>query len=371
MNRNAYAFFDDSSPGRIPQERPDAVKHASLVTPPHILTMGPAVYLALLGIVLGLILTTAFPVRAAELRISKQYGINYLPLIVAEQQKSIEKKAGEAGIRDLKVQWVTLGGGAAANDALLSGSVDLIALGVPPFIRLWEKTGGKAKALAAFADFPPVLNSNNPAVKSIRDFTDKDRIALPAVKVSLQSLILQMAAAEEFGIENYEKYDNITVTAKHPDALIALVSRKSEITAHFTQDPFAFEELKHPGIHTVLDGYDVLKGRFTSQVLAGTEDFYTKNRVLADIVALALKEAVNWIEGNKEEAAKLYIASAKSKESVADLVAIINNPRVGYSSTPLKTMVFADFLYAVKAVKTKPSTWKDLFFPVVHAEQGS
>lgn len=312
--------------------------------------------------------TTAF---AGELRISKQYGINYLPLIVLEEQGLIEKRAKEAGLGDVKVTWVTLGGGAAANEALLSGSVDFIALGVPPFVRLWDKTNGKAKGLAAFAEFPPVLNTSNPNVKTFRDFTEKDRIALPAAKVSLQSLILQIAVAKEFGIEKYDKLDHLTVTARHPDALIALTSGKSEITGHFTQEPFAYAELQHPGIRTVLDAYDVLGGKFTSQILAGTTAFYEQNPKLSAVVAAALDEAITWINANKEEAAKLYITSSKSKEPVEVLVAILNDPRAGFTSTPRKTAVFSDFLYETKAIKTKPASWKDLFFPLAHNAGGS
>jgi NitT/TauT family transport system substrate-binding protein len=36
-------------------------------------------------------------------------------------------------------------------------------------------------------------------VKTIADFSDKDRIALPAVTVSVQARILQMAAAKQWG----------------------------------------------------------------------------------------------------------------------------------------------------------------------------
>jgi NitT/TauT family transport system substrate-binding protein len=119
-----------------------------------------------------------------EITISKQYGIHYLPLIVAEDLKLIEKHAKAAGLGEVKAHWATFSGGSAANDALLSGSVDLVSGGTAPLIRIWAKTQGsnnEVKALAALDQIPITLNTNNPKVKTIADFSDDDRIALPAV----------------------------------------------------------------------------------------------------------------------------------------------------------------------------------------------
>jgi NitT/TauT family transport system substrate-binding protein len=308
--------------------------------------------------------------QGAELRISKQYGINYLPLIVLEQHQILEKNAEAAGLGKLAVSWTTLAGGAAANDALLSGSVDIIALGVPPFIRLWDKSKGQAKGLVPLSEFPPSLTTNNPDVKTFGDFTEKDRIALPAVKVSLQALLLQMAAAKEYGLAGYDRFDHLTVTMSHPDGLLALTSGKSEITGHFTQEPFLSAELKHPGVRVVLDGYDVL-GAATYQLLAASTRFYEQNTKLAEVVVQSLEEADAWIAANPQQAAELYVKAAKSKESPAEILAMLQNPHAGYTTTPKKTITFSDFLYAVKAIGKKPADWKELYFPPVHGKTGS
>ena len=102
---------------------------------------------------------------------------------------------------------------------------------------------------------PMYLNPRNPNVRSIKDFTEKDKIALPAVKVSIQSVTLQMAAEKLFGEGNHNKLDALTVTLSHPDALVALLSGGSEITAHFTTPPYQYQELEKPGIHTVPVSY--------------------------------------------------------------------------------------------------------------------
>ncbi|MBU4424032.1 MAG: ABC transporter substrate-binding protein, partial [Gammaproteobacteria bacterium] len=124
------------------------------------------------------------PAHAAEgqLRIAQQFGIVYLLLNVAQEQKLIEKHGKAAGV-DIKVDFLKLSGGSAVNDALLSGNIDIAGAGVGPLFTLWDRTKGKqnVKGVASLGNFPYYLVSNNPAVKTIADFTDKDRIALPAV----------------------------------------------------------------------------------------------------------------------------------------------------------------------------------------------
>src|SRR5437016_13282502 len=104
---------------------------------------------------------------------------------------------------------------------------------------------------------PLYLNTRNPNVKALKDFTDKDRIALPAVKVSIQAITLQMAAEKAFGEGQQNKLDPITVTLSHPDAQTALLSGQSEITAHFSSPRYQYQQLKYAAIHRVLSPYDV------------------------------------------------------------------------------------------------------------------
>lgn len=329
--------------------------------------------LAALSIFVVMLVASALPAAAEvkEVRIAKQYGLGYLPLIVAEQQRLIEKHAKTVGLGDVKVTWATLGGGSATNDALLSGSVDYVSSGVAPMIVLWAKSGGAVKGLAALDTSPLFLNSNNPNVKSIRDFSDKDRIALPAVKVSIQAIVLQMAAAKAFGFENYAKLDRLTVSMKHPDAMAALLSGRSEINAHLTSPPFMFQELDDKRVRTVLNSYDVLGGPHTFNVISTTKTFYEANPKVNKAVLAAIEEADEFIKKNRRVAAEIYIKSSGSKESLNDLLSQLNNPSLGYSTTPTNLARFADFMYQTGTIKTKPNSWKDLFFSTVHGKQGS
>jgi NitT/TauT family transport system substrate-binding protein len=272
--------------------------------------------------------------ESTRLRISKQYGVNYLPLIVLEGRKLIEKNAKDAGLGELTVEWVTFGGGATANDALLSGSVDLISGGIAPFVRLWDKTNGGVKSLGTLDQSPLILNSTNPAVRKLADFTGKDKIAVPSVKVSIQALVLQVQAAKEFGKDKYDQLDHLTVALSHPDALVALTSGRSEITAHFTNEPYASVEQQN-GAHFVFNSYDVFGSRHSTNLVSTTADFYNSKPKLAALILKSLNEADEWIAANKREAAQLYLDLTKSNEPLDLILSIISRPEIAYTTKPL------------------------------------
>lgn len=314
--------------------------------------------------VLLLLATSAFA-ELKELTISKQYGLSYLPLIVLEEKKLIEKYALNDGLGDVKVNWATFGGGSVANDALLSGNAQIVGGGNGPFIRLWDKTQGKVKALAALNESPIVFVSNNPNVKSVKDLTEKDKIAVPSAKVSVQALLLQIATAKEFGIKSYDKFDNLTVSLKNPDAFAAVTSGNSEVTGHIGLEPYSTLELQNPNVHKVFDSFEVLGGAHTTNLIWTTEDFYKQNPKLSKAVVSALNEANDWIAKNQDEAVKLYLASYKSDES-PELVAKVLKNSITFNTKPRENItVFSNFLYDVGATKLKASSWQELFFDAV------
>jgi len=148
-------------------------------------------------VVAGLLASLGARAEVAEVRLSKQYGLPYLPFMVMEQFSFLEKQAEKQGLA-LKVQWTTLSNATAMMEAILSGQMDFIAPGVPTLATMWDKTVGtpnEIRAVSAVQSMPYVLVTRSANIKSIRDFTDKDRIALPAVKLTGHAIALQMAAA--------------------------------------------------------------------------------------------------------------------------------------------------------------------------------
>ncbi len=308
----------------------------------------------------------------SEIKVAQQYGISYLPLMVMEEQKLIEKHAKAAGV-DVTVGWAKFAGGNVMNDALLSGSLQFASGGVAPLVTLWARTKGNldVKAVSAINSMPLYLNTRNPAVKTIADFTDKDRIALPAVKVSIQAITLQMAAEKTFGEGQQNRLDPLTVSMSHPDAQTALLSGASEIDAHFSSPPFQYQQLKQPAIHTVLNSYDVLGGPATFNVVWTSSKFRTENPKLYDAFVKALDEATAFINRDHRAAAETYLRMSKGKDSVADILAMLDDPAIVYTTTPQNVMKYVSFMLKTGAIKTKPDSWKDLFFPNAQGLPGS
>ena len=326
------------------------------------------------AVAFGAVALMGTPVRAEvkEVRLAKQFGVSYLPLIVMEQHGLIEKKARAAGLGDVKTTWARFSSGAVMNDALLSDNVDFASGGVGPLVKIWAATKGRlnVKGVSAINSMPLFLNTNNPKVKSLRDFTENDRIALPAVKVSIQAVTLQMGVEQVFGAGHYDKLDHLTVSMKHPDGMAALISG-TEITAHFTSPPFMFQELENPKVHTVTTSFDILGGPATFNVVWATERFRKSNPRTYAAVYAALEEAMDIIAKDKRAAAALYVKSTKSKLAVDSVARMISDPSVHYTTTPLNTMKYANFMRKVGAIKVKPDNWQELFFDNVRNLKGS
>lgn len=308
---------------------------------------------------------------AKEVSIARQFGDSYLPLMVMERRMLVEKHARKKGLGEVKVNWTQVSGGAAANDALLSGRLDFVSGGVGPMLTIWSATRGKVKGVAALNTMPLLLNTNNEKVRTLRDFTAEDRIAVPAVRVSMQAVLLRMAAAREFGESQFDKLDPLTVTMKQADATAALLSRSAGVSAHFGNSPFQFAQLQDPGIKTVVSSFDILGGPATFGVVWATAKFRDENPKLYQAVFDALGEAMEIINADKPAAAKLYVEMAGPGNRPEFVQDILQNPQVSFSRTPLKTFSLARFMYKVGQIKLEPKAWKDYFFPEAHAFDGS
>ncbi|AJG24038.1 ABC transporter substrate-binding protein [Cupriavidus basilensis] len=308
-----------------------------------------------------------------KIRIAEQFGVVYLLLNVARDQQLIEKHGKQQGV-DVKVEWTQLSGGAAVNDALLSGAIDIAGAGVGPLLTVWDRTHGKqnVKGVASLGNFPYYLVSNNPKVKTIADFTDKDRIALPAVSVSVQSRVLQLAAAKQWGDKAFNRLDKWTVAVPHPDAAAAIIAGGTEISGHFGNPPFQEQELAgNPNARIVLNSYDVLGGPSSATVLYATEKFRNDNPKTYRAFVDALAEAARFATANPEAAADLYIRVNKARIDRALLVKILKNPQVQFKVAPQNTFALAEFMHRVGAIRNQPKSWQDYFFQDPVTAQGS
>ncbi len=308
-----------------------------------------------------------------QLRIAKQFGVVYLLLDVAAEQKLIEKHGKEAGV-DIKVDFVQLSGGAAVNDALLSNNIEIAGAGVGPLFTLWDRTHGRqnVKGVASLGNFPYYLVTNNPNVKTIADFTEKDRIALPAVGVSVQARILQWASAKLWGDKEFNRLDKISVAIPHPEAAAAIIKGGTEITGHFGNPPFQEQELaENTKARIVLNSYDVQGGPASSTVLYTTEKFYKDSPKTYRAFLDALDEAAKFVVANPEQAADVYLKANGGKGDRKLLLEIIKNPQVTFKVEPQNTLGLGQFLHRVGAIKNEPKALSDYFFADPRIAAGS
>jgi len=327
------------------------------------------------SLALALLCVAAGGARAEvdEVKIVSQYGIGYMQLTVMKADKLIEKHLARVGLPGSKVTWSRVAAGAAANDALLSGGLHFASGGTGPALILWDRTRGNidVRGVGALSSMPNLLVTRNPAVKSIKDFTDKDRIAMAGAGSSVQTIYLQMAVAKEYGIDQFKRLNPLMVALPHPEGLRALLSGAGEITAQFTSPPFQNTALENPNIRTVLNSYDIMGGPNTFLMVWSTNRFREANPKTFRAVVDAMKEATDSINANKKRAAEVYVQEGGGKEPVDKILALMNDPQVKYTMSPERLVPYAEFMHRIGTLKNKPASWKDLFFPEIHDQPGS
>jgi NitT/TauT family transport system substrate-binding protein len=292
--------------------------------------------------------------------------------MVMEHERLVEKHARAAGLGDIEVTWARLGAGEAFNDALLSGTIDFATVSVPTFLVSWDKTLGNynVKGLGAFNALPLYLLVRDPAIRSIKDFSDKDRIALPGVQSSSHAIILEMEAERVWGPGHARRLDGLTVSRSHPDAVAAFLAG-SEITAHFSAPPFQQRELETPGVRRILSSRDVYDGPGTIGLVTATGRFCDANPKSCAVFLAALEDAVQLINTDKRRAAEIYLAVSQVKDTIERVQGILEAPDSDFDVTPRGVMKVAEFMHRIGTLKHRPARWQELFFPGVHHRPGS
>lgn len=309
-----------------------------------------------------------------QVRLAKQVGLASLTLLVMEHEKLLEKHLVASGLTGTEVNWNSFGSGVLMNDGLLSGTLDFAAGGAIPLAVLWSKTVGTAqevRAVSGLNAIPMYLNTRTPGIKSVRDIPATSRIALPAIKVSIQAVALQMAVAKEFGEENYNKLDAQTVSMNGAVSYVALTSGAGEVDIRYGSAPYAQLELRKPGIYTIVNSYDTLGGPHNINLIYTTKKFRDENPKTYAAFISAFREATDLVNSDKRKAAEIYLKLSPEKVTVDEMVEILKDPQVISSLAPMGVTKFVDFAYRTGTIKKKPDSWKDLFFPEAHALPGN
>jgi NitT/TauT family transport system substrate-binding protein len=311
------------------------------------------------------------PVRAqqaTEVRAIIQYGVSYLPLMMIEEEKLLGAALAEQGDARIELRLQRVSGSNAVNEGLLAGTADMGVMGMPSLLIIAEKTRGGVKGLAGTSSFPMVLNTVVDRIKTLKDFSPQDRIALPAT-TSPQNIVLRMGAEKLLG--DAKRFDTSVVALPHPDAMAAMLSG-TEVSAHFTNAPFAQFEADDKRVHRVLSSEEILGKSATFVLLAANTKFVEQNPKVSAAVVKAMETAMARIAGDPAKAAALYLKQEPSKSMTAQYVErILRDPENVFSLAPGGVLAYADFMHRNGQIKTKPAQWQDVFFPFVHERRGS
>ena len=322
---------------------------------------------------LGLLLCSARVAWAevTEIRITRQPSIIYLAPIIMEQQKLVERAATAMGVPGLTAKYIVFGSGGSATDTLLSGNVDVVTTGASNMLLLWDRTKGQVKGLAGAAVLPMWALSRNPAVKTLRDLTASDRIAVPTVKVSTQAILLQIAARQLFGDAEFGRFDPLQVTMAHPDGAAALMTGGGGVSAHFSASPYQEEEAGTPGLHIIARSDEILGQKFSNPVYFTTAKFRDANPTVVRAFVAAAREAAAFIAAHPREASEIYLKATGEKYTVDTLVRIIGDGTQTFDATPYGMKRIADHMADTKVLRGRADSWRDFFFPEAHGMEGN
>jgi NitT/TauT family transport system substrate-binding protein len=308
-----------------------------------------------------------------QVKFAQQRGLLYLPVDEMVSGGVLQQEATKLGLGKVDATATTLSGPGPVVDAILSGAADYGTVALPSLLNLWEKTHGTAnevKAVGTVSNGAMTLYTINPNIKSIADFTEKDRIAVPTVRISFNSMMLQMAAEKLWN--DPHRLDHLTVGLGHPDAVTALSAGydKATITAHIGVQPFTARGLKLPGAHVITDSREVFGGPLTQITLIATRQTKEKNPTLFKAVANALNESIKVASADKKAAAVLWKNAQKASDNLDELVALLDDPGFEFTTQPHRIAFFAAFLNRIGTMKMKLGDWKELFWETAHNQAG-
>lgn len=307
--------------------------------------------------------TTAY---AQEIRIAQLRQINYLPFTVIEQQGLFEKHAAELGEPDMTAQFITFGNGSATTDALISGNVEFVAVGLTNFAILWERSGGNVKGVSSVSGIPFPLLTRNPDIQTIEDFGPNDRIAVPTIGVSVQAIMLSIALEKAYGPEGRDRLSEQTVQLSHPDAAQALSNSQHEVNSHFSSAPYYLISLRDPAIHEIFSYSELFEEAVASNILFTTTQQHEANPVASQAMIAALKEAHAFINDNVEEAARLYLEVSGDPITEEEVVAVLTGEGTVFSTNPAGAMPVWEYMHTSGMLQTRPESWQEMFFENVH-----
>lgn len=229
-----------------------------------------------------------------KITIAYQGGIGYAPVHIMEAKKLIEKNYGE----EITVEFVKLDSGAAINEGIIGGTIDIGCMGVAPAIS-GVAAGIPYKVISNLSSQSHGLMSNDKSIASLKDITSEDKIALVNTG-SIQHILLSMAAEKVLG--DAHALDNNIQAMSHAEGMAALES--GTVTLHLTSSPFIYQERADERYTELKEISEVWPGG-NSFLVAMASEKLSQNEKLFTAVSAAFSEAIEFIGTNTAETAEI------------------------------------------------------------------
>lgn len=156
----------------------------------------------------------------------------------------------------------------------------------------------------------------------------------------------------------------------HPDAKAVFLSGASEVNNHFTSAPFQYKELQRPGVHRLLSSTEILGSKISFNLIAAISKFHQANPKVYGVFLAALEDATQRINRDKRWAAELYLRAANDRSPIDELLAMMNDQDIEFTTRPFGASKMLDFMHRTGSIKVKPESWKDMSFPNLHRFEG-
>jgi len=294
-----------------------------------------------------------------KITIAYQPGLGYAPLILMKQQRVIERR-----YPGTEVDWKVLASGTPITNGVISGDIQIGAVGTGPFLVGWAR-GVDWRVIAPLNLGDLWLMARDPNIKTIADLRGK-RIATPT-NTSIQAVMLRKMA--EVKLRDPKALDPGLLAMDHPDGMQALLS--GQIDAHFTSPPFQFQE-KVRGAHVVGRTYNYF-GAHSFLVTVMTEKFYGEHTDFARFFYNQVVAMQNLIKKDPDRVAKILATDAGGTPTPRQFKQWLVNPALTWTARPLGLMRTATFMSRTGQLggSKLPSSWMQLVFPPVQNQKGS
>lgn len=287
--------------------------------------------------------------KKEKITIAYQYGMGYAPVVIMKEQKLLEEK-----LPDVEIEWKVVGSGAAINEGIASGDIDVAMMGVAPFIIGWDK-GIPYKVYSAMSCQPMGLMVNDENIQSLSDFTAEDKIAVVSYG-SIQHIILCMGAEKEFG--DMHALDSIIINMAHPEAYTTLLT-KAEVKGHVATMPYYVMEMEE-GMHEVMSTDEVFIEGSTLLIGVASTDFEENYPDMYAALVEATNEARTYIEEEPEGAAEI-LAKEEGIEP-EKMLEYLQMDGVSYPEETVGMIQLAEFMKRAEFIEKVPEDISDLVF---------